>query len=87
MDSQNEIETTTPNGGVKYWLNELDESKKRDQDYHKEGARIVGIYECKDAQKVPFNILFSNTADLSAGIRVLSSPSIRFSISPPNSAS
>jgi len=61
MDSPNEIETTTPNGGVKYWLNELDEAKKRDQDYHKEGARIIGIYECKDTQKVPFNILFSNT--------------------------
>lgn len=61
MGSQNEIETTTPNGGVKYWLNELDEAKKRDQDYHKEGKRIIDIYECKDAAKVPFNILFSNT--------------------------
>lgn len=56
-----EIETTTPNGGVKYWLNELDEAKKRDKDYHKEGQRIIDIYQCKDTAKVPFNILFSNT--------------------------
>jgi len=61
MDNVSEIETTTPSGGVKYWLNELDEAKKREQKWHKEGRRILDIYSCKDTNKVPFNILYSNT--------------------------
>ena len=56
-----DIETVTENEGIKYWLNEIDEAFKRDKEYHKEGRRIQGIYDCKDTGKVPFNILYSNT--------------------------
>lgn len=51
-------------GGVKYWFNELEEAKKRDSEFHKEGKRINAIYECEDVNKVPFNILYSNTDTL-----------------------
>ena len=50
--------------GIKYWFNELDQAKKRYDEYHKEGKRIIDIYSCKDSSKVPFNILFSNTDTL-----------------------
>jgi len=56
-----DIETVTENEGIKYWLSEIDEAFKRDKEYHKEGRRIQGVYDCKDTHKVPFNILYSNT--------------------------
>jgi hypothetical protein len=51
-------------GGVKFWLNELEEAKKREKEFHKEGKRINSIYECEDTKKTPFNILYSNTDTL-----------------------
>jgi len=49
---------------IGYWLNEIEQAKKRDKEYRKTGERVLDIYACKDASKVPFNILFSNTDTL-----------------------
>jgi len=49
---------------VNKWLNEIAASKKREKDYRKEGQRILDIYTAKDKDKVPFNVLFSNTETL-----------------------
>lgn len=44
---------------VRYWLNEIQDAKKREKDYRKEGARVIAIYSGE--KKTPFNILYSNT--------------------------
>lgn len=56
---------------VKRWFLELDDAKKREQNYRKEGNRILDIYssgitrdDYYSRQKVPFNILYSNTDTL-----------------------
>ncbi|MCK9622137.1 MAG: hypothetical protein M0R47_16575 [Methylobacter sp.] len=49
-------------GAVKRWFSELDDAKKRDESYRKEGKRIIDIYT--GTKKVPFNILYSNTDTL-----------------------
>lgn len=49
---------------VKHWLTEVDLAKKRDQDFRKEGQRILDIYAGKKVKETPFNILFSNTETL-----------------------
>ena len=46
------------------WLVEIDDAKKRDEDFYKNGDRVLEIYACKNPDKVPFNILFSNTDTL-----------------------
>lgn len=46
------------------WLREIAAAKKRDEDYRKEGARVLEIYSGKKKNEVPFNILFSNTETL-----------------------
>ena len=46
---------------VKRWFSELDDAKKRDKDFHKEGKRIIEIYSANKSNKSPFNILYSNT--------------------------
>jgi hypothetical protein len=46
------------------WIAELDQAKKRDEKFRKDGERVLEIYECDDPNKVPFNILFSNTDTL-----------------------
>lgn len=49
---------------VKRWFAELDDAKKRDKNFHREGKRINGIYSSEEGNKVPFNILYSNTDTL-----------------------
>jgi hypothetical protein len=58
------LDETQETGGIKYWFKELEEAKKRDKGFLREGQRIIDIYECKDNDKVPFNILYSNTDTL-----------------------
>lgn len=58
------IEPTEDVGAVKHWLEEIDDAIKRDEDYKKQGKRIIEIYESADTKKVPFNILYSNTDTL-----------------------
>lgn len=46
---------------VMHFLEEISAAIKRDSDYRKEGARILDIYNGKAKDKIPFNILYSNT--------------------------
>lgn len=54
----------TPSAKVRFWLNEINDSKKRDKEFRKEGARIVDIYAGRKKDQIPFNILYSNTETL-----------------------
>lgn len=49
---------------VSAWLAEIDDAKKRENDYRKEGCKIHAIYNGSEEKKVPFNILYSNTETL-----------------------
>ena len=49
---------------VRSWLADITAAKKREKDYRKDGKEIVDIYSGKQADKIPFNILFSNTETL-----------------------
>ena len=44
---------------INNWIEEIKDSKKREEDYFKNGAEINEIYEAE--QNTPFNILYSNT--------------------------
>lgn len=46
---------------VRYWLLQIESAKKREERYRKEGKRIRKVYGGEEGEKVPFNILFSNT--------------------------
>lgn len=49
---------------VAYWLTEIDQAKKREAAYRKDGQEVLKIYEADEEKEVPFNILFSNTETL-----------------------
>jgi hypothetical protein len=61
-----ETDTTSDNldkldDKVRYWLNEIKASKKREEDYRDNGQKVLDIYAGKKVKQTPFNILFSNT--------------------------
>ena len=58
------IDTKEPAKEVSFWLSEIQACKKREEDYRKDGERILEIYSGKKATQTPFNILFSNTETL-----------------------
>jgi len=49
-------------GAVKFFLNELAAARKREEDYRKEGKRILELYA--GGKDTPFAILYSNTETL-----------------------
>ena len=49
---------------VSYWLNEIEDAKKRDKDYIHKGEKILDIYNGDSPDDIPFNILYSNTETL-----------------------
>ena len=49
---------------VAYWLTEIEQAKKREQEYRKYGQEVLKIYEADEENEAPFNILFSNTETL-----------------------
>lgn len=53
-----------PDAIVTYWLKEIEAAKKREDDYRKDGQRILDIYAGCKTEPTPFNILFSNTETL-----------------------
>jgi hypothetical protein len=53
-----------PAAEVLHWLSEISACKKREEDYRKEGERILEIYSGKKKETTPFNILYSNTETL-----------------------
>lgn len=52
------------NDEIKDWFEELERAKKRDKQYHDRGEDILEIYNADSPDKVPFNILYSNTETL-----------------------
>ncbi len=52
------------NSNVRDWLNDIDDAKKREKDYCENGQKILDIYNSKHPEKIPFNILYSNTETL-----------------------
>lgn len=58
------MKTDKKSRDITYWLNEIEASKKREKEFRKDGQRILEIYEGKNPDKIPFNILFSNTETL-----------------------
>lgn len=53
---------------VRYWLDEIAASKKREKDYQKEGRRIREIYAGEKKEVTPFNVLFSNTETMAPAL-------------------
>jgi hypothetical protein len=53
---------------VRYWLNEIQDARKREKTYRKEGQRIIDIYSGRKNDEIPFNILYSNTETLSPAL-------------------
>jgi len=47
---------------VQYWLDEIDDARKREEDFRDKGEDIVKIYNGE--MEAPFNILYSNTETL-----------------------
>lgn len=53
-----------PDNKVAAWLAEIEDAKKREKDYRKDGVKIHSIYNGSKEEKIPFNILYSNTETL-----------------------
>jgi hypothetical protein len=49
---------------VQTWLNEISAARKREKDFRKDGKEILSIYNGEMPDKIPFNILYSNTETL-----------------------
>lgn len=47
-----------------FWRNELAEARRREKDYWKQGKEVLEIYNGECPDKIPFNVLFSNTETL-----------------------
>lgn len=54
----------TPVDAVQGWLDEIKDAKKREDDFRKDGERVLKIYGAEKNETTPFNILFSNTETL-----------------------
>jgi hypothetical protein len=54
----------TPVDVVQGWLDEIKDAKKREDDFRKDGERVLKIYGAEKNETTPFNILFSNTETL-----------------------
>lgn len=49
---------------VKDWLDEIEQARKRDKDFRTNGETINEMYNGEMSEKIPFNILYSNTETL-----------------------
>lgn len=49
---------------VSAWIAEIEDAKKREKDYRKDGCKIHAIYNGSKEEQIPFNILYSNTETL-----------------------
>lgn len=54
----------TEKDAIARWLKEIKACQTREQDYRKEGQRILELYDGTKASETPFNILYSNTETL-----------------------
>lgn len=52
------------NEDVQYWIDELEDARKRDKDFRKDGKSLYLMYDGEEPDKHPYNILYSNTETL-----------------------
>lgn len=66
MANQDEFKDAEPkvDNKVSAWLAEIEDAKQREKDYRKDGNKIHAIYNGSKEEKIPFNILYSNTETL-----------------------
>lgn len=55
-------------GFVKGWMKEISDAQKREKKYREIGQKCVKLYEAKNPELVPFNILYSNTETLAPAV-------------------
>lgn len=53
---------------VKKWMKEISDAMKREKKYREIGQKCVKLYEAKNPDLVPFNILYSNTETLAPAV-------------------
>lgn len=53
---------------VAFWCQEIADSRKREVKFRKLAKKAVSIYETEESEKMPFNILYSNTETLKAAL-------------------
>jgi len=56
------------NEEVLYWKNEIDDAKKREKKWRREGESLYEMYDGERPNETPFNILYSNTQTLSPAL-------------------
>lgn len=64
-------ETPSPEklvGIYKAWMLRIEDALKREKNYRKLAAKCVDIYEAKNPDQIPFNILYSNTEVLAPSV-------------------
>lgn len=66
--SDQDKELKTNQEKVRFWLGEISAARKREKKYRETGRRILEIYNAKESDKVPFNILYSNTETLAPAL-------------------
>lgn len=59
-----ELSEVKAKGLTKHWMKEISDAQKREKKYRTEGQKCVRIYEAKEPENIPFNILYSNTETL-----------------------
>lgn len=53
-----------PAKDVQFWLDEIDDARKREKEFRNKGKEIMEIYGGERCKDTPFNILYSNTETL-----------------------
>lgn len=64
IDITSDNEERTESSDVSHWLKEINAAKTREKEFRRVGEKICSIYDGKEGDKIPFNILFSNTETL-----------------------
>lgn len=54
----------TGDGVVGYWMKEITDAYKREKNFRKDAKMCVDLYEAKDRETSPYNILYSNTVTI-----------------------
>ena len=53
---------------IRYWLEELRDAYKREQNWRKDAKRLVEMFECERRKETLYNILYANTETISPAL-------------------
>ena len=53
---------------IRYWLEELRDAYKREQNWRKDAKRLVEMFECERRRETLYNILYANTETISPAL-------------------